>query len=132
FFPGFRRLRTSAAFLGTRNADRFSKTSFGFLGGTPLRGFSTGDLRAERAVVLRGAYGIVVGEVLRLEGIYEHAFVSDAAADLHGASFGGAGISGQLPGPFSTFVRLDLGTPIVGRGRGPRGVVLGLGIQRLF
>lgn len=130
--PRFRRIRTGASYLGSENTDRFSKYTFGSFGGTSLRGFSGGSLRAESAVILRGAYGFVLGDVFRLEGIYDHAFVKDAAAGLDWASFGGAGVSGQLPGPWSTIVQLDAGLPVVGRQRGQKGFVLNLVFLKAF
>ncbi len=130
--PSFQRIRSSAAYYGSSNTDRFSKYGFGAFGGTSLRGFRSGSLRAEQFAVGRVAYGVVVGEAFRLEGIYEHAFVKDAAAGLDWASFAGAGISGQIPGPWSTIVQLDAGTPVVGRNRGQGGVTLNLVFLKFF
>lgn len=131
-FSGFRRLRTSVSYLGTENADRFSKITFGSFGGNSLRGFSSGSLRAEKAGIVRVAYGLVFGQALRLEGLYEHAFVKDEPANLDWASFGGAGISGQFSGPWSTIVQLDAGLPVVGRDRGQKGLVLNLTFLKPF
>ena len=130
--PRFQRIRGSISWVGTRNADRFSKITFGFFGGSSLRGFRSGSLRAEEAVVARGAYGFVFGDVFRLEGIYEHAVVKDPASGLDWANFGGAGLSGQFSGPWSTLVQLDAGLPVVGRSRGQKGFVLNLVFLKSF
>lgn len=131
-FPRFQRLRSSVSYLGSSNTDRFSKYGFGFFGGTSLRGFRSGSLRAEQAFVARGAYGVVVGDAFRVEGIYEHALVKDRATGLDWASFGGAGLGGQLSGPFETVVRFDVGAPVVGRSRGQKGFVVSLTFLKIF
>ena len=54
------------------------------------------------------------------------------AAGYDWASFGGAGVSGEFPGPWSTLVRLDAGVPVVGRNRGQRGFSLNLVFLKIF
>ena len=130
--PRFQRIQTSISYLGSSNTDRFSKYTFGFFGGTSLRGFRSGALRAEEAVASKFAYGYVFGDAFRLEVIYEDARVKDPAASLDWAYFSGAGLSGELPGPWSTLVRFDAGTPVAGRNRGQTGVVLSLTFLKIF
>ncbi len=130
--PSFQRIQTSATWAGTENADRFSKLSFGSFGGNSLIGFSSGSLRAEKTVILRGSYGLMVGSIFRLAAEYDHAFVWDAPSGYSGVSFGGAGITGQLPGPWATLVQLTAGLPVVGRDRGQTGFALFLGILKIF
>jgi hypothetical protein len=130
--PEFQRIQTSVTWAGTQNADRFSKISFGSFGGNSLIGFSAGSLRAERTVILRGSYGLMVGSIFRLAAEYDHAFVWDSPSGYRGESFGGAGINGQLPGPWSTLVQLTTGLPVVGRDKGQRGFFLSLGILKFF
>lgn len=130
--PRFQRIRTSIAYFGSSNADRFSKYSFGFYGGTSLRGFRSGALRADEAVASKFAYGYVFGDAFRLEAVYEDARVKDRSAGLDWAYFGGAGLSGEVPGPWSTLVRLDLGVPVAGRARGQTGGVVSLTFLKFF
>ncbi len=130
--PKFQRIQASATWAGTWNADRFSKITFGSFGGNSLIGFSAGSLRAERTVILRGSYGLMVGSLFRLSAEYDHAFVWDAPSGYSATSFGGAGINGQLPGPWSTLVQLSTGLPVVGREKGQRGFFLSLGILKFF
>ncbi len=130
--PGFRRITTSATWAGTDNGDRFSKITFGSFGGSSLIGFSSGSLRAERAVILRGSYGWMVGSAFRLAAEYDHAFVWDAPSGFSGASFGGAGVSGQVPGPGSTLIQLRSGLPVVGRDKGQTGVSVSLAVLKIF
>ncbi|MEO6327179.1 MAG: hypothetical protein ABIT01_06620 [Thermoanaerobaculia bacterium] len=131
-FPKFQRIRSSVSYFGSNNVDRFSKYTFGFFGGTSLRGFRSGSLRADEAFIGRAAYGFVIGEAFRIEAIYEHALVTDNAAGFKRTSFGGAGLSAQLPGPWSTIVNLDGGMPVVGRNRGQTGFVLNLVFLKIF
>ena len=130
--PHFQRIRTSLGYLGSDNTDRFSKYSFGYFGSTSLRGYRSGALRAEEAVTSKFAYGYVIGTAFRLEAIYEDARVKDRAAGLDWAYFSGAGLSGEMAGPWSTLVRFDLGTPVSGRNRGQKGVVLFLNFLKIF
>ena len=130
--PRFQRVDVAASYLGTSNADRFSKIQFGFFGGASLRGFRSGSLRAEEAVTAKVAYGVVVGKLFRLQGVYDHAVVKDEATGLDWANFGGAGVSGQFSGPWSTLVQLEAGLPVVGRSRGQTGFVVYLVFLRSF
>jgi hypothetical protein len=130
--PRFQRVRASIGVFGSHNTDRFSKATFGFFGGTSLRGFRSGALRAEEAVTSKFAYGYVIGSAFRLEAIYEDARVRDPAAGLDWAYFSGAGLSGEFAGPWATLVRLDVGTPVSGRNRGQSGVVLSLNVLKIF
>ena len=130
--PRFQRVRASVGYLGSDNTDRFSNYTFGFYGGTSLRGFRSGALRAEEAVTSKFAYGYVIGSVFRLEAIYEDARVKDRAAGLDWAYFSGAGLSGEFVGPWATLIKLDFGTPVSGRNRGMTGFVLSLNALKIF
>ncbi|HQR68610.1 MAG TPA: hypothetical protein PLB02_14565, partial [Thermoanaerobaculia bacterium] len=106
-FPlsGFRLVKVGASWFGSGNTDRFSEYTFGTFGGTPLTGFSTGNLRAQEAIVVRGAYGYVFGNTFRLLASYEQAWVTDEFAGYTRVPFAGAGITSEMPGPWSTIIR---------------------------
>ena len=130
--PRFQRLDIGVSYVGSSNTDRFSKIQFGLFGGTSLRGFSSGSLRAEEAFTAKLAYGVVVGKLFRLQALYDHAVVNDPANGLDWVNFGGAGVSGQFSGPWSTLVQLEAGLPVVGREHGQKGFVLYLVFLRSF
>ncbi len=130
--PRFQEIQLSAAGVGAQNADRFSKVTFGYWSDNPIIGFSSSTLRAESAAIVRASYGFVVGSTFRLMGEYDQAFVWDAAAGFSGASFGGAGIRGMLPGPWATLIQVTAGAPVVGRSRGEKGFLVSLGILKIF
>ncbi len=132
YLPRFQRIQASAAYVGTENSDRFSKITFGSFGETGLHGFRSGSLRGEKAAIFRGSYGLVVGDAFRLEALYDHAMVYDPASGLDWANFGGAGLSGQLNGPWSTLVRFDSGVVVVGRNRGQTGFAINLTFLKFF
>ena len=132
FLRSFQQIQLSAAGVGTQNADRFSKITFGYYGDNPIIGFSSGTLRAEKAAIFRASYGFMVSSAFRLVCEYDHAFVWDAASGFSGASFGGAGIKGLIPGPWSTLIQLTAGTPVVGRDRGQTGFLVNLAILKIF
>lgn len=131
-FPRFQRLDTGVSYVGSSNTDRFSKIQFGMFGGTSLRGFSSGSLRAEEAFTAKVAYGVVVGKLFRLQALYDHAVVNDPVNGLDWTNFGGAGVSGQFSGPWSTLVQMEAGLPVVGRSHGQKGFVLYLVFLRSF
>jgi len=130
--PRFQQIQLSATGVGTRNADRFSKITFGYYGDYPIIGFSSGTLRAEKAAILRASYGFMVGNTFRLMGEYDQALIWDTASGFSGSSFGGAGIRALLPGPWSTLVQLTAGAPVVGRDKGQTGLVLSLTVLKIF
>jgi hypothetical protein len=130
--PDFQLVRVGASWLGSSNTDRFSEYTFGSFGGTPLAGFPTGSLRAQQAIVVRGAYGLVFGNTFRLLGIYDQAWVKDPYAGYDEVPFAGAGISAELPGPWTTIIRFDAGLPVVGRSHGQKGGVISLTFLKLF
>jgi outer membrane protein assembly factor BamA len=130
--PGFRLIKVGTSWLSSSNTDRFSEYTFGSFGGTPLTGFSTGNLRAQEAIIVRGAYGYVFGNTFRLLASYEQAWVTDEYAGYNRVPFAGAGITAEMPGPWTTIVRLDAGLPVVGRNRGATGGVIYLTFLKLF
>jgi hypothetical protein len=130
--PSFRQIKLSALGAGTRNADRFSKITFGRFSDTPLLGFASGSLRAETAALFSASYAFVVGSFFRLAAEYDHALIWDAAAGYSGTSFGGAGVNGQLPGPWATLLQLSAGAPVVGRDKGQTGFVLSFSVLKIF
>ncbi len=130
--PRFQRIDTGVSYVGSSNTDRFSKIQFGMFGGTSLRGFSSGSLRAEEAFTAKVAYGVVVGKLFRLQALYDHAVVNDPTSGLEWTNFGGAGVSGQFSGPWSTLVQVEAGLPVVGRSHGQKGFVLYLVFLRSF
>ncbi len=130
--PRFQLIRTGASWFGSSNTDRFSEYTFGTFGGTPLTGFATGNLRAQEAIVVRGGYGLVFGNTFHLLGVYEQAWVTDNYVGYNRVPFAGAGITAELPGPWSTIIRLDGGIPVVGRHHGTKGGVVNLTFLKIF
>ena len=88
--------------------------------------------RSETAALFSASYGFVVGSVFRLAAEYDHALIWDAAAGYSGTSFGGAGVNGQLPGPWATLLQLSAGAPVVGRDKGQTGFVLSFSVLKIF
>jgi hypothetical protein len=58
--------------------------------------------------------------------------VTDEYAGYNRVPFAGAGITAEMPGPWTTIVRLDAGLPVVGRNRGATGGVIYLTFLKLF
>ena len=132
YFPGFTYLTASGSWMGTANADRFSKITTGEFGRTFLIGFSSGSLRVEQALSLQSSFGVSIGTLFRLAVEYDEAWVWDAPSGYSGTSFAGAGIIGSLPGPWSTLLRFTVGTPVIGRDKGYGGVTATVNVLVIF
>ena len=131
-FPNFTSLTASGSWAGTTNGDRFSKLTTGEFGRTFLIGFASGSLRVEQAVSVKSSFGISIGTIFRLAVEYDEAWVWDAPSGYSGTTFAGAGIIGSLPGPWSTLLRFSVGTPVIGRDKGFRGVTATVNVLAIF
>jgi hypothetical protein len=117
FFENFKKLFVKVSYLDGTDLDRFSQWDFGPYGGTEMRGFPSGSLRADRAVVNNLSYGINIENVVRFEVLYDQAWVKNALQGLDYTYFSGAGIATAFNGPWeNTRIRGEVGVPIVRHG----------------
>jgi hypothetical protein len=131
YFPGFRKLHLGIAYLGGHDLDRFSKYEFGSFSGNPIRGYKSGSLRTQDAVVANVSYGLNIENIIRFEGFYDQALINDKKSGFENAYFSGAGLLASLNGPWSnTLVRAEVSTPVVSHG--VHGVVINLLLLKLF
>ena len=129
YLPKFQKVGLEFNYAGGSDLDRFSKYQFGFFGGTRVHGYKSNSVRASKVYAGHASYGFEVGEAFRLDGIADAALATDAAAGLKNELLGGVGVQGTFIGPWQTVVNLDVGTPVVGPGKG---FVLYLVFLKLF
>jgi hypothetical protein len=131
YFSGFRKLHVSVAYYGGSNLDRFSKYEFGTFSGNPIRGYSSGSLRMEKAWLANVSYGLNIENIIRLEGFYDQALATESVAGYHNTYFSGAGFLASLNGPWSnSILRGEVGVPVVNHGI--HGFVVYLLVLKLF
>ena len=117
YFTGFRKIHGAVTWLSGSDLDRFSRYEFGAFSGNPLRGYQSGALRTRQAWILNLSYGLNIENIIRLEAMYDQAILNDAYSGFRHAYYSGAGISGQLNGPWNnSLIRFDVGIPVVSHG----------------
>jgi hypothetical protein len=117
FFENFKKLFVKVSYLDGTDLDRFSQWDFGPFGGAEIRGFPSGSLRADRAVVNNLSYGINIENVIRFEALYDQAWVRNPQQGFDYTYFSGAGIATAFNGPWeNTRIRGEVGIPIVRHG----------------
>lgn len=130
FLPKFQRLGIEASWLDGKNLDRFSKYELGFFGTERVRGIRSESVRAETAILGHVQYGLVFGDLIRVEAFYDVASIDDRASGFDGEIFQGVGIGGQTVGPWGTIIRFDVGKS-VGANR-QDGIVGSLLVLKIF
>jgi hypothetical protein len=131
YFTGFRKIHAGLTYLSGSDLDRFSRYEFGTFSGNPIRGYQSGALRTRQAWVMNLSYGLNIENIIRLEALYDQGLLSDAYSGFHHAYYSGAGISGQLNGPWNnSLIRFDVGVPVVSHGI--HGVTASALILKLF
>jgi hypothetical protein len=109
FLPYFQQIEVSAEYKGGEDLDRFSKYTFGFLGGDRLRGFGGAGIRYDRGVLAELQYSFNLQEVVRFDATIDHAEVHDVRLSDEMTSHTGFGIAANFLGPWQTLIRLDTG-----------------------
>ncbi|MGH9368241.1 MAG: hypothetical protein ACRD3M_11270, partial [Thermoanaerobaculia bacterium] len=131
YFRGFRKLHVGLSYYGGFDLDRFSKVEFGTFSGHPIRGFKNGSLRSQNALVMNLSYGLNFEDIIRFEGFYDQALLTDKSLGFDNTYFSGAGLLASLNGPLrNSLVRGEVSIPVVGHGI--RGVVVQFTILKLF
>ena len=117
YFSNFRKFHAAISYLGGDNLDRFSRYEFGAFSGNPIRGYNSGSLRTKEAWLMNLSYGLNIEDIIRLEGVYDQAIITDSISGFRHQYYSGAGISGQLNGPWrNSLIRFDVGVPVVSHG----------------
>jgi hypothetical protein len=131
YFPGFRKLHVGLTYLDGRDLDRFSKYEFGAFSGAPIRGFKSGSVKTQTALLASVSYGLNIEDIIRFEGFFDQAVVRDRRSGFDNTYFAGAGLLGSLNGPWeNSLLRFEVGAPVVGHG--VKGFVVNVILLKLF
>lgn len=114
YFAKFRRAGIDFQYVDGQNLDRFSKYELGFFSDVRVRGYESNRIRAARAFSSTMSYGLEMGELFRLQGLADTAWVTDEASGLENEFAAGVGIAGTVIGPWQTIIRMDLGKAVAG------------------
>ena len=104
YLPKFQKARFEVDAMGGRDLDRFSRYAFSFFGQTRLNGFSGTGVRFDRGLIARAGYSFNLFGAIRFDLALERARVEDKGSDAGRQSFTGAGISGNVIGPWKTVI----------------------------
>ncbi|MBI2568885.1 MAG: hypothetical protein HYV63_17840 [Candidatus Schekmanbacteria bacterium] len=111
-FSGYQRLQFSAAAAGGRDLDRFSRYQVGLFGGNAVHGFKSASLRGDDLYSVHASYGVSLREVVRLEALYDRAWIRDRTDSTGFRAIHGVGLAGECVLPWQIMTRFDIGVPI--------------------
>ncbi|MBP7149332.1 MAG: hypothetical protein KBD01_17515 [Acidobacteria bacterium] len=109
FLPLFQKIEIGARYQAGRDLDRFSAFTFGFPGGSRLRGFGGAGIRFDRGAIGELSYSFNLREAIRFDATLEHANVHDPRLAEGNTNHTGVGIAANFLGPWRTIIRLDVG-----------------------
>jgi hypothetical protein len=109
YLPRFQRVRGEINYFNGSDLDRYSRYRFTLFGDTRLNGFSGSGVRFDSGWVARAGYSFNVYEAVRFNATLESAWVENDRTELGTESFTGIGLSGNVPGPWTTVISLGYG-----------------------
>ena len=112
--PKFQKVGLSFEYADGADLDRFSKYEFGFFSDVTVHGYESDKVRAERAAAAHLSYGFELGQLFRIDLVFDAAWATDMASGLDNELLAGAGIVGTFIGPWGTVVNMDVGTALTG------------------
>jgi hypothetical protein len=131
YFSGFRKLHAKIGYVDGNDLDRFSKYEFGSFSPHPMHGFQSGSLRTQRAWVANLSYGLNIEDIIRFEGFYDQALLTDNVSGFKNTYVSGAGLLASLNGPWkNSLFRAEVGAPVVRHG--VTGFVVNVLVLKLF
>ena len=107
-FDPFQKINVNAAWFGGRDLDRFVKYQFGMFDPTRIHGVPAAVRFGELAVA-RGSYSVNVFDQYRVDLFLDHAWGRDGASDQDWKRVPGIGAAFNLPAPWNTILRADIG-----------------------
>jgi hypothetical protein len=107
FIDAFQKVNVNGAWFGGQDLDRFVKYQFGLFDSTRIHGVPAVVRFAELAMA-RGSYSVNVFDQYRLDLFLDHAWGQEQDGDAW-QRVPGVGAAFNLPGPWNTIVRADVG-----------------------
>lgn len=131
YFSGFRKLHVSLGYVDGSDLDRFSKYEFGSFSSHPMNGFQSGSLRTRQGWLANISYGLNIEDIIRFEGFYDQAVLTDERSGFKNTYFSGAGLLASLNGPWqNSLFRAQVGVPVIRHG--VTGFVVNVLVLKLF
>jgi hypothetical protein len=112
YLPAFQKLRANVTYLDGSDMDRFSRYRFNFFGDGRLNGFAGAGVRFDEGYILRTGYGFNLLGAVRLDLDLDTARVRDERSGTDWQNFTGAGLSGNVIGPWKTVVSFGYGRAV--------------------
>jgi hypothetical protein len=107
FLDIFQKVNVNAAWFGGQRLDRFVRYQFGLFDTTRIHGVPA-SVRFGELGLLRGSYSVNMFEQYRFDVFLEHGWGRDARGESW-QRIPGVGGAFNLPGPWNTIVRADVG-----------------------
>ena len=104
----FQKIHLNAAWFGGRDLDRFVKYQFGMFDSTRIHGVPAAVRFGELAMA-RGSYSVNVFDQYRLDLFLDQAWGKEEHADRDWQAIPGIGAAFNLPAPWNTILRADVG-----------------------
>jgi hypothetical protein len=104
----FQKIHLNAAWFGGRDLDRFVKYQFGMFDSTRIHGVPSAVRFGELAMA-RGSYSVNVFDQYRLDLFLDQAWGKEEHADRNWQAIPGIGAAFNLPAPWNTILRADVG-----------------------
>jgi hypothetical protein len=104
----FQKIHLNAAWFGGRDLDRFVKYQFGMFDSTRIHGVPA-VVRFGELAMARGSYSINVFDQYRLDLFLDQAWGKEDHADRDWQAIPGIGAAFNLPAPWNTILRADVG-----------------------
>ncbi len=112
FLPKFQKVRAELDYMDGRDLDRFSRYNFSLFGQDRLNGFAGTGVRFDRGFIGRTGYSFNLLGAIRFDVSLGRARVLDKSSAAGNQAFTGAGISGNVIGPWQTVIAASYGRAV--------------------
>ena len=130
WLPNFRKIGLTLEHLDGENLDRFSGYDFGIFGSSPVAGYPSGLVRAQKADGAHLRAGINYFDKIRFELVGDAVWASNALTGLDNELLAGIGVGGTLTLPWQLIMNFEVGYAVAGPGKGD--IALRVFFLRLF
>jgi hypothetical protein len=112
FLPKFQKVRAELNYLDGSDLDRYSRYAFSLFGQQRLDGFSGTGVRFDRGFIARAGYSFNLFGAIRFDVNVGRARVLDRSSTAGYQDFTGAGLSGNVIGPWKTVIVASYGRAV--------------------
>jgi hypothetical protein len=112
YLPKFQKLKAEIDYLDGRNLDRFSQYVIGRFGDESLEGFAGTGVRFDTGAIARAGWAFNIASVVRFDISAEYGHVRDSLEDDRFRNHTGAGLSFNIPLPWTMILQGSYGRAI--------------------